>query len=222
MSQDARLLQAGAVFSERCDNLQDLRHRGTFTGVHSIVARGPCGPPALRLGATGARWFTTEAVSVFGGAASFTMMCWFRTDTIISYPLFAEGTGYAGIDMNMAGLLGAVVGDTVNTFFSAGTTSVNDSVWRHGAMVVNRATNLLTLYIDGVAEGTPTDITILGVVDLSTYLDSLQGPGGTHLDTANWAIFARALSAAEIFSLARGTVWTYDRTLVSEWDMSTV
>ena len=54
----------------------------------------------------------------------------------------------------------AEFGDGVSTFGTAqgliGTSNLNNSVWRHVAMVVSRANNRITLYVDGVAEATLT------------------------------------------------------------------
>ena len=143
------------------------------------------------------------------GTGSFTVMAWVKSsaadnnDQILNkkiygssgYSLFIEGSGTS----RRARFL---IHDGASQAYRIGPTHIVDGAWHHVAGVVDRSTNQLRLYVDGVQDGLPVDVSTVGSVDTTAAFHIGRYDGATDrrwpglIDEVR--VEDRALSLAEI------------------------
>lgn len=223
MSRLSRFERCGAIFTDRCDSLNDWKLRGGTVAGNPIVAN-TAGFNAVKFDGTG-DYLNHTAVSPVSG--NFTMSFWFNTSitgTTANYRMFEFAQAAAsGVNLTIRGddatyrvSLDNSGGPT--TTVNSVASGLNDGRW-HNA-VVTRTTTTYQIFVDGVAGGTsggtaPTYNRLFVSVNsglTSFFIGSIRDA----------VIFERALSAAEILSIYNNTVFSYMDNLVAEYDMSEI
>lgn len=150
----------------------------------------------------------------FGATDSFTITAWIKTTKIESGIVYKRGIdrlqgpfveGY-GFRVHDGGLYFVIEGaDSIGSGIF-GTQTVSDDVWHHVVAVRNTNTDKISLYVDGILDGTPvTDTT---TASLETDKPLFIGQIGSDYTDALFAgkiddvqIYNHALSQAEITAL---------------------
>jgi len=118
---------------------------------------------ALRLNANGEVWITPSGLLDFGTTGSFSFSVGFKTlasGTQAFFTNLATGNntyqGWSlGFDNSRVGKVYFELGRPASTGFGVGLAtqaSYNDNAWHTAAVVVNRATNRIQVFVDGVAQ----------------------------------------------------------------------
>jgi hypothetical protein len=159
------------------------------------------------------------------GLNSWTVSCWFKINSyvsgaqgIIGKTSFRSYTGRYTIFIE-TGNLYALFQPTTNFTVSTSITPYNNSQWHQAVMTINR-TGFLTLYVNGVSVGTPSNISSTSGVNLNTSTDYLfvgsyaNNTGQTPFNFFNGSIgtaqiYNRALSDTEILQNYNATKGRY-------------
>jgi hypothetical protein len=161
----------------------------------------------------------------FGAANSFSLDAWVRVDDVpINSSVLVEKrqqtgpTGYSlALEGTSAGALAGRLGFVIQTDNTSGfatldtTSSIADGMFHHIAVVVDRSTNVLSLYLDGLLQGTAStsgvgDISNTGRFFIGHNSQDIVGSSGVPFNGLidELGIFDRALSAAEVQAIAKG------------------
>ena len=195
--QDLRREGAGAILTERCNSLVDLRARGTVTGNPYIVA-GPRGGRGINMSAvTECVEFTAQGIV----SGTYSVSFWFKTTTRYTNAKFFDfrkggGTGY--VWQTATNQFGASSGTTYIDG-AASSTFPTDTAWHHYAV---------------------TGITIASndwYINCSEVLN--DGHIGAYADIHFWP---RALTAAEVLQEHAGSTWDYNLAMTHRWDLSSL
>uniref|UniRef100_A0A6H1ZGG9 Putative lectin/glucanase superfamily protein n=1 Tax=viral metagenome TaxID=1070528 RepID=A0A6H1ZGG9_9ZZZZ len=189
MSENRRILQAGALFSEDCSSLQDLRNRGTITSAPTI-GRGPRGNYLAGDG-------TDDKVAFPGRWTVKTVCFWGWANSVAEQFIdFDGGTHYVDV---AAGVVRGQ-GFTSPTVYvnGAAATALAAQTWAH--IAVTTATGF-------------TASALKFLTDNSAY-------GNVRIREV--VLFDRALSAAEVLSIANDSWARFDRVCTHRYDMSEI
>jgi subtilisin-like proprotein convertase family protein len=127
-------------------------------------------------GATG-NYITSPNISALNITGSFTLECWVNPTNVAS-PSFQiliqkrQGSSATGYTMYLS--TGKVSIRTNSSTRLTGTTTIPNGAWSHVAATYNSSTNLFTVYVNGVADGTATTAGAAPVTDT----DSLRLAAG--------------------------------------------
>jgi hypothetical protein len=216
---------AGAIFSDQCDSLTDLRARGTLSGT-PVLGAGPRGRPALILDGTDDWWIATAPSRSL--TTSCTICCWCKWDTSAASAGFLwakRGGTYKGPNIYVDNWF--TPGDIFvqggnDTYYDTGS-NLENNTWTHLALVIDAGGTNATIYIDGTERYT---------VAIGAFNENSAQPFSIGARSDGWGkatgavcdlmAFPWILSSAEILSIYNGSVWDYDRYLVSRWDMSEI
>ena len=120
------------------------------------------------------------------------------------YALFATGTG------SVANLTGTIwEAGSANVMNTQGSTSLQTNTNYCVALVYNRATPVLNVYVNGVQDGTSSSATgTSGANTSNLYIGKRQDGGGTQLNglVNEFAIFQRALLSTEVASICSNSL----------------
>ncbi len=183
-------------------------------GSYSLAAG--VGGSALRLAGGSAGGYASLPAGIVSGLNDFTVSAWVKPDAANAWArVFDFGSG-PGVNMYLtarAGTAGNPVRFAITTGGAAGEQAVNGSALAIGAwthVAVTLAGNTATIYVNGRAYATNTGVTLrpssLGVtvnnfIGKSQYADpAFQG------SIDDFRLYGRALSAAEVLTLAAPTV----------------
>lgn len=222
MPQMLRYEQAGAIFSEDLSSVASLRKRGTVNG-NPTVADGGIAKYVTFFDGTNDDWISAPQPNL---QASCTIMSWVYVDA-------TETTGIIWAKRDNSGKGPTlIVDDTV----SAGDLIVLDGgdVWvdsganitlgefMHVAITVDAAGTGYLLYLNGILASSLRAITAFTAnADQPWSIASDDGAFARFKGAvADFLVFDRILSGAEILSIAANTAWEYEE--VSRWDMSNI
>lgn len=125
----------------------------------------------------------------FGAAQDFTVECSFKTSdatgtkVLVGKKDSAGSNTSAGYSLKLSDLSVSVsISDGVNGAFDEITGSFDDGEWHHAAFTVDQTANELEVYVDGVASGSPTDITTIGSLTTTEVFRLLADEAGNFLD----------------------------------------
>lgn len=151
---------------------------------------------------------TSYATSI-GQSTSYSI--WFRTNSTVGGDIFLldEWSGNERASLRITSSKTSLWGGFRDTNLASASGSfasgenLNDGQWRHAVFIVNRNTNQMRAYINGVEIGTPVDIS--GLTGASIGFNDTNvtvGSSATHLaDVDDIRIYDRELSATEIQEL---------------------
>ncbi|MFK8014013.1 MAG: cadherin-like domain-containing protein [Gammaproteobacteria bacterium] len=156
---------------------------------------------------------------LFGEPQNVTLAAWINTDSVDSLGggVISLG-GEPALYLNSAGQMEAYYNSGAAHFITD-SDSVLGTGWRHVAMTVDTLSDVMTLYIDGVAVGTVTAPDSIEYVPASTTYIGRDGRG-----TSDWdfngqiddaRVFDRALTADEIAAIAGNRDTASDTIVVS-------
>lgn len=102
----------------------------------------------------------------FGPKESFTLQCWFKTESTANQTLLAQRAAYAMYVKN-GRLCACLMQSGTELTEAIGEHNVSDGQWHHAAAVFDRQSQRLSLYLDGkldvgAASHNPVDISIVG------------------------------------------------------------
>ncbi|MHA1988094.1 MAG: LamG domain-containing protein, partial [Promethearchaeota archaeon] len=147
----------------------------------------------------------------FGNFTDFTLACWVKTGYVSDWQyMFFKGKQqndrWWGVTTEVvAGTVKAHIDDDITPLSSEGTTNITDNNWHYVVATYDRD-EYLSVYVDGVQEGTPTNISSIGNISspqdlgigagrfFSTYFDDFYFNGS--IDEPR--IYNRSLTAEEI------------------------
>ena len=225
--QDLRREGCGAILTERCNSLVDLRARGTVTGNPYIVA-GPRGGRATLF--SGAAQYVTlpayeERVRFNSASADFSISGWVKSnnDAEIQFIFDKRDAGNDGwavfktADHKIKAQFNAVT-VTSDAVLIAG-------VWTHFTATYDRDGNL-TVYVAGAASGTPA---ALGSAAMATTTAPRIAAGSYFVGSnefngavADLTVWPRVLTAAEVLQEYNGSTWDYNLAMTHRWDLSSL
>lgn len=113
----------------------------------------------------GSNDYISTSTNLAAAYTTFTYCAWFRTTTPsgkpilhYEYPQTGESNAVYYSNKMYIGTDGKLYGGVhfSAAITKASTNTVTDGKWHHGAITVNNTTKVLTLYLDGVSEGTST------------------------------------------------------------------
>ena len=147
------------------------------------------------------------------GTGPMSVSVWFKTSSVgYQEPVDNKtaGTNLAGFNLYMntgSNKMTFRIADGTNQRSISGITAVDNNQWHHAVGVRNGDT--ITIYIDGVQEGTATGVSAYNISNATTFF---VGAYGTGAGQANWngliddvRVYNRALSATEIQALYEST-----------------
>ena len=155
-------------------------HTITVTGYPNIVPYGPYDYDAFNSSVQGGSVYfdgsstlsMAQNISSIG-TGDFTLECWIKTSTVVNYqcPISCfDGTRGPWIHTTNTGVL---IGSDYGGSYAQGSIYVCDNHWHHVAMV--RSGSTLTLYVDGIADGTLTHQEDFSTLTADIYLGDLNG-----------------------------------------------
>ncbi|WP_309715842.1 LamG domain-containing protein, partial [Armatimonas sp.] len=149
------------------------------------------------------------ASSLNFGSGSFTVETWINPSTNASTDRFFEKGStsplvYVLLDRLSTGALVAYLNDSNGGTLTANLASagaIPDSLWTHVAVVVNRTSNLITAYINGVASGAG--------VSISSLTGNFNTTGVTRIGKGAFTgNFGPTLGKIDDFRMSSGTMYT--------------
>jgi prepilin-type N-terminal cleavage/methylation domain-containing protein len=177
-------------------------HNGSLTAGPTWSTDTPSGT-GCSLSFTGANYVLVadnDALDI--GTGSATRALWFKT-SVINGNIFrkSDGGGLGGMAINMQGSGGITCiypGITVATSGVA----YDNGLWHHVACVLDRTTNIISIYMDGVFKGS-ADASSLSATDLNAVTPAYIGSSASgivgQIDSVHF--FAKALTASEVGKL---------------------
>lgn len=153
--------------------------------------------------------------TLISNTGSFTIAGWFK---VTSYTNGCSGAGTYLLDRNLSGGGNPLAGICIKTDSYAMETrcdsganlgqalggAVVTGTWQHVVIQRDRGSNLYRIFVDGVAGGTRADTGCATTHDVFRFLrHSTNGTGGINGSADEFAVWNRALSAAEILQLYR-------------------
>ena len=129
----------------------------TGTGITQGVSGFDAGSSAYSFAGSGYLSAASNESFAFTGTDSFTLQCWFKTSSAGTVVMVSKPNTYCLYTID--GVLSAWIMDESLEYRQAiGSTPVADGQWHHAAVVCDRSTQLLTLYVDGHLDGSAVDI----------------------------------------------------------------
>jgi hypothetical protein len=219
------IVTSGLIFAIDAGNL--VSYGGTGTTVYDLTTTGVTGTLT-----NGPIWtylsggtFSFDGVDDYvilssgltSGTESFTISCFLKYSIPIS-TTFRDIINNRNISTALSGFLlttdfssrnGKIRVQlnnttTVSSFISTGNKNIADNNWNQVVIVVNRITNLMTFFVNGIQEGDSFDVSSVG--DISPGSNLQIGGDLAYNDTKAWfpgnisqvQIYNRALSESEI------------------------
>lgn len=184
------------------DSSGNGNHGTLVADTHSVPGRDG---PVLDFDGSGDQISLANSSSLnFGADTDFTFIAMIKTTVLSNKYIISSGKGTGGIgwwavwiDNNV---VVAFIDDGSNIVLTAGTITVDDSVWHHVAVSYNRD-GLCSIYVDGVFDNGGSIVTVGDIDNNEIYL---IGNRTTHYlagQISHVLIYNRALSASEISSL---------------------
>jgi len=141
---------------------------------------------------TAAAW---TAASLEAGTGSFTVEAWVKLTTSSGTQNIINHLGATGWRLvTVSGKPQIWLMSTGSVILNA-TSALTASDWTHVAMVVDRSAQLLHLYIDGVEDGTGTDISTILTMTVSATANIGAAAGGASKWTGSLTLIRYVLSA---------------------------
>jgi prepilin-type N-terminal cleavage/methylation domain-containing protein len=196
---------------------------GTLTNAGNTAANAVTGPGGIysrALSFDGTNDYVEIADDAYDfGAQSFSLAFWLSSNALdssfralISKRTSTDYTGWTvyrrpntGLNSNRIAV--EIASSNGGPYYTAtGDSPISPGQWYQVAVTVNRSSNLMTLYVNGVAQAAVADITALGNVSNSQNVQLAKeiGINTWNGSLADVRIYNRALSATEVAALAAG------------------
>ena len=180
----------------------------SFPATSSVVLQGKIGQALMF---SGSNYVNVGNASIldYGSTNSFSASAWFKTSDVVSTQVIlgkkqTSGTA-AGYMMRVtSSALQIIIGDGTNTVTANSASTLLPNTWYQGVIVLNRATNLASVYINGVLSGTPQSISVVGSLSnalafrIGAVNNNVTSWGGS-LDDVR--VYNRVITQAEITTL---------------------
>jgi hypothetical protein len=185
---------------------------GTLTCAVEGSAPGPdglAGATFARSSASNGKYLAATLPGTFYSTGDVTIECYFKLAAtgfqagLIAFSMFGGSSDSIQVYVDSAGKLCASTNQDGTISTITGSTTLVASTWYHAALVINRSTPLMTLYLNGSSQGTYTGSALangLLQVAVGAYLDYATA-SLTNLFSgaiANVGIYQSALTATRV------------------------
>jgi len=225
-----RYEQAGAVFSESLSSLSDIRKKASIIGNPTIV-NSPYGN-AMNFVRADVEYINLgrQKEIEFTNTDAFSVVAWFKHsgdtpnyDCIIGY---YDAPLYWSLNFDNTGKLNARIGEGGGGSYQSILSSekYNDGIW-HCVVWTFNGDKAQNLYIDNVNVGSTSTApdnfysTVNRVIGASKTASVQHFFNGSIKDLI---IFDRVLTTTEIDNIYKNKSFDYEKSVISEWDLSSI